>query len=1115
MRSMLSPYSGAEALNYLGIIATELLGIESLKSVIGLLSGFEAMTATVPAPAERALRRLRMAHFRIGTERDVAVLISAYVAMHRIVERQRRRGDPESPNLQGRPARFAFGPNLSVRRLWGESRPADIEAAIADLLGDAALRPEPLALAKAGEQAGFEGQRSPWGVSALDFEPAAPPVHDLDRAVNPPAPVTWVALVERAQSFDTKDRAAGRQPEDGHAWFGRLHLEDGTPRVVLEGVTDEGLEAAGELNLSGIRHLIGLPGAGKTTLLYLLAAELAERGHKVAFLFPSIRVSLAFIEVLALYDVDVGLLSGQSESTRGRHLTNYAASLRCRQSVADVPPTAMNFSTVCALSAFATGTDESFPHNRPPCLSVQQVSNASRSSATSKHRCVLSSVCGRQHAERSLTRAPIWAGHVLSLDRGVNRLYSKSRLHHFEMMARTFDLVVVDECDGAQSILDARGAPSVSLYGEESSLSAQGGRMLERATNQDNARFHGDEAQSLIDKQVALASASKRMANHIASMANKKLRERYANQLVTTVSLIADLFEDFDEPETHRAHFEWVWDWASKSVAFNDQLLAAPQIVPPTPDDDRDDEDVTEKVSLEVLSRRLSDAGQGDADVIAELIRKIQMALIDWDRTGLPEAMQGVQKTLRDLPWLPRDLDGDALDRIALLVVTTLVVLKHMAVAPYLRLMESLEMLDEGYEAGGISSEMGGFLPESLVGRLNGVRYVHDDATGVRISHVAFAGTPRLLLRRLHRPEADHRLGPSLLLTSATSFLGDSPSYHVDVGPDYLLRRPHAGTGWSKSVYRFLPLSDITQPGAKLRFSGSRLRDREQVLEAMVTSLLGQEPSPVRLAMQENDVEHGVQRRAAFIVNSYTQCRIVYDAVSRLPEWSGRVRYLVNADVGSSRHRHGVLASEVEDLGRDPDWDLLIFPMSAIGRGVNIVFQFGPRRDEAMLGSLYFLTRPHPRVDGLELVQGLIGRAGAQFEQQRFPDLATAEARRIEQRRALQRRVRALLRTTQVGKRLPADVYTGFVADQMCIILQTIGRAMRGDRPAFVYFVDAAWAPNSAQGEEDDARSSLLIAIREQLAKMLSDPHPGHRQCYDNLYRPFSQPMSNIYELKG
>ena len=45
---------------------------------------------------------------------------------------------------------------------------------------------------------------------------------------------------------------------------------------------------------------------------------------------------------------------------------------------------------------------------------------------------------------------------------------------------------------------------------------------------------------------------------------------------------------------------------------------------------------------------------------------------------------------------------------------------------------------------------------------------------------------------------------------------------------------------------------------------------------------------------------------------------------------------------------------------------ILIFPILAVGRGVNIVFTKGPRKLDAAIGSIYFLTRPHPSTDDRE-----------------------------------------------------------------------------------------------------------------------------------------------------
>jgi hypothetical protein len=78
-------------------------------------------------------------------------------------------------------------------------------------------------------------------------------------------------------------------------------------------------------------------------------------------------------------------------------------------------------------------------------------------------------------------------------------------------------------------------------------------------------------------------------------------------------------------------------------------------------------------------------------------------------------------------------------------------------------------------------------------------------------------------------------------------------------------------------------------------------------------------------------------RKAAFVVNSYEQCELLYQHIrQQFPAWSDRVRYLVRGGVLASNSEHGITASEVERLGGDRDWDLFIFPMNAIGRGVSL-----------------------------------------------------------------------------------------------------------------------------------------------------------------------------------
>ena len=202
-----------------------------------------------------------------------------------------------------------------------------------------------------------------------------------------------------------------------------------------------------------------------------------------------------------------------------------------------------------------------------------------------------------------------------------------------------------------------------------------------------------------------------------------------------------------------------------------------------------------------------------------------------------------------------------------------------------------------------------------------------------------------------------------------------------------------------------------------------------------------------------------------------------------------------------------ITAAQVERIGLRDDWCALVFPMKALARGVNIVFERGPRRRDALLGTMVFLTRPHPATESLDLVAGLAGEATLKFDMHAFPPGATqaqVTAAWAVARRDLNRTARRLLRFPLMASRL-GPLNTPFTADIMVDVLQTIGRAMRNGCPARVIFADAAWAPNSAYTERrrDSGETSMLVKMRDILRARLADPDPVDREIYRSLYEPF------------
>lgn len=1117
MREPLVPYRGINRFNYLCILAHEMLGEKSLARLPSLLTSFDSVLNTLPSDAAQAIRNLRLARVSVSTWRELALMAHEYQAHHRRIEFRRARNEDVSPTEID--PRYIVDDELNIQPAWTHIMPADVTEAIASLtqvLPERTHNLLPTQIVTAQAEIVATGEKSYQGlISPLGFTPVDVDKYDFDRVGQAPGVVPWIELVNVANDFDSQDVIAGRQEPGLRSWFHRMHDSTGAPSVVLQQVTTGPLTDAAGIDLTGIKHLIGLPGAGKTTLLYLLAGYMAKQDKKACFLFPSIEVASGFLEVLQQYNIPTGLLSGQGKKAKRDHAINFAASLgRRNKGFGETRSTAVNFSTNCALGGFASHEEFPFPHENPPCQVLKQKDRPQKSAVD--HSCALASVCGYQFAERQLGHASIVAGHVLSLDRGTSPIFSDLNVRQFEFIAKTFDLLVVDECDAAQTNLDDRGTPVLKLFGATESLWSNLLNDLHGpAARGNNAFVAGSTMPTMIEMTGRFGRASDRFVSRVMHFP-KEFQEANSKILLTSLSILADMFEppenatdeQFEEHYQKRQGLEKIWDAAAKVVAFRLQVIAHPP--------HHDGEDDGTPSDLERLHDEAAKLMQSTPQDIKDFYTKLLSAIELWERDGNDAAVQVLTNVLRQSPNLTSQHTTHVfICYSALLLSVTLLVMQHFGLAPHLRRLNSDGLVSDGVFSSSPSRDQLAILPESLVGKLSGVRYTISSEGNIDISHVSFAGTPRLLPQRMQTLGQESSSSLAVLLTSATSMLEDSPSFHIDVGPHYVLKRPNAGDGWENSKYHFHPKMDPHDTSVPLRFSGANYSKRERILKSMVDQLLKDKSfSDVEGAIASNDVRNEIRRKAGFIVNSYDQCELIAQHIKdNYPDWKSRIRYLSRGSLLGAKDPLSLTAAEVENLGEDKAWDLLIFPMSAMGRGVNIVFRDGPRQGQAMLGSLFFLTRPHPRTDSLQLIQGLVARSSQQFDSLSFPTLTSALTGLKQARKDATSMVEYLLRMPLQVQRL-GDYARPFVANQMIIILQTIGRAMRGDCPAFVYFVDSAWAPLSAKGMPDNERSSMLVMMQSILSSSLRHPNLAFRECYQNLYQSFSKPLNNINKLQ-
>jgi hypothetical protein len=188
--------------------------------------------------------------------------------------------------------------------------------------------------------------------------------------------------------------------------------------------------------------------------------------------------------------------------------------------------------------------------------------------------------------------------------------------------------------------------------------------------------------------------------------------------------------------------------------------------------------------------------------------------------------------------------------------------------------------------------------------------------------------------------------------------------------------------------------------------------------------------------------------------------------------------------------------------------------MNAIGRGFNILNADG----KAAFGAVYFLTRPYPHPHDTQAIAQELNRHALDWADN--PDFIAWKEDGIQQRaEAVRRRAaqywrlaehRSYYNTLRNDEELYAFPRRDLAATTAGLIIQAVGRLLRGGVPFHAYFVDAAWAPNYAREKTAETpRTSLLAAIIDLLCDYV-DEDP----VCDALYRPLADAIASIEKFQ-
>ncbi len=523
----------------------------------------------------------------------------------------------------------------------------------------------------------------------------------------------------------------------------------------------------------------------------------------------------------------------------------------------------------------------------------------------------------------------------------------------------------------------------------------------------------------------------------------------------------------------------------------------------------------------------------------------------NWITTFFPETQNNLDRLKTELdnlrnqpnseelyPYLTKEEDLDTIQTLAYRLQFTLTVTlldRHTKIVFYER-QNRPNNICEASPHRRMPRGMLNILPLPVTGKQFGTYYSSKDSN--TLSLFAYSNIGRDYVLNFHRllTDFDGLKGANVLALSGISYLPDSTTFHVGDPQGVLKPEITAQEAISKSKFEFLPqFDDKNKPIRVSGNLGDKLKARP-ILEQVAKSLVTQGGSNHIVTelqtlkdLGENDPEHWADRdRILILVNFYEQSKWVANELrTYLPNLRDEIKNLesdnLEPDKGRKTNQGKLKRADIESFAHTVG-KILVEPTNSIGRGFNILNSNG----KAAFGAVYFFTRPYPHPnDTAAIAQELNRRAYQWRDKEDF--IAWQQGDGIAQSAEILRKTannywrsveqRSYYRTLRDNEDLLAFPRHDLAATTLSRIIQAVGRLIRGGVPFHGYFVDSAWADNSAKrlaaervGDDpnainnDSQENSLLVATILRVCDYAYE----NNSVGNALYRPLADALENI-----
>ncbi|MGK7895705.1 MAG: hypothetical protein AB4372_19345 [Xenococcus sp. (in: cyanobacteria)] len=908
-----------------------------------------------------------------------------------------------------------------------------------------------------------------------------PPNHNLnDSSEREALEIPWSELHSTAEWMDEQLRIKGLNP----IWvncFDRMKLE-----VFND---DEELVEANYLRLNRIRHFGGIPSAGKSVLMKVLTVYAYRKKLKVTLIVADVLQILDLIKTFTEVNInDVAPILGNSN--KASHLSRLHKAVynaNPNQPYNQNHPGFQYLSSTCLLTPYIhPRLEKPFEIGKQPCFNLEPIEPEQGEEFAGNKYCPAYGVCPSHQKERDLVTALIWIATPGSLIYSkVPKAINRENIIYFELMARRSDIVIIDEVDQHQAYLDTAFSPNQTL----------------RRPARD---AWIDKLHDLVETKLKYTQSRLLHKDFISDWWNA-LQE--ARQIADTIyGLLTE--ENRINLGKWRSYKRYFTDWLLLNEVAT--LLTISNKQDPQAAEIRNRRRLMQNVFQPYISSKLEptieaeELNQRDKQLLLQLTliankKKKKLAIRRW----INEAAT-IQLSKEEKNKLVATLE------FALLVCNLqrnlyLVTSRWQFVRGELKLNISDSMWFESPPR-----DFSPFIPTMPMGNQLAFQYLKSykeplgslqvfRCTGV--GRWLFTNFPNLF-------QGDNFQSPHLLMMSGTSWASDSSAFHVDVPISGIIAPREEKEIVIKS--ELLSFYDDKQKPISVSGAGEK---KEYNLKKILSKLI-----------EENYFEDKLKelngRKILLLVNSYEQVNLVYEHLKEL-RWGDRAIPLSRDDENLNEWEEdkdkSLQRGQSKEFATGKE-EILIAPLKSIERGHNIVNIDG----KAAIGAAYFLVLPHPSPDDLSYAIHSINRWA--IDNYKNASGETLEVLGNNFRSDAYGKWLHWLQLSIRLRTLPQDEQhndrNAVYWDIIVCLWQVIGRLIRGNANAEVFWCDAKFAPHSANNddESDTIATSTLVGIAHLLHLYFQDDSDIPQQeklIVRRLYQPFYKAIVQTKSVSG